>query len=77
MESIFIINKIGTKMMRSYDIGNQGKTSFFITPGSSPVSRTGYEQGNNDWLNIMEFGDKIFNYFKSFEKSVLSKLGVG
>jgi hypothetical protein len=45
--------------------------------GSSPVSRTGYEQENDDWLNIMEFGDKIFNYFKSFEKSVLSKLGVG
>jgi hypothetical protein len=50
---------------------------FFITPGSTPVSRTGYEQGNNDWLNIMEFGDKIFNYLKSFEKSVLSKLDVG
>jgi hypothetical protein len=44
---------------------------------SSPVSRTGYEQGNNDWLNIMEFGDKIFNYIKSFEENVLSKLGVG
>ena len=45
--------------------------------GSSPVSMTGYKQENNDWLNIMEFGDKIFNYFKSFEKSVLIKLGVG
>jgi hypothetical protein len=45
--------------------------------GSSPVSRTGYEQGNDDWLNIMEFGDKIFNYIKSFEKNVLSKLGIG
>ena len=45
--------------------------------GSSPVSRTGYEQGNDDWLNIMKFGDKIFNYIKSFEMNVLSKLGVG
>ena len=45
--------------------------------GSSPVSRTGFEQGNNDWLNIMEFGDKICNYIKSFEKNVLRKLGVG
>jgi predicted transcriptional regulator YdeE len=45
--------------------------------GSSPVSRTGFKQGDDDWLNIMEFGDKIFNYIKSFEKNVLSKLGVG
>ncbi|MCX9074339.1 MAG: hypothetical protein OIN88_06720 [Candidatus Methanoperedens sp.] len=45
--------------------------------GSSPVSRTGYEPGNDDWLNIMGFGDKIFNYIKTFEKVVLSKLGVG
>jgi hypothetical protein len=45
--------------------------------GSSPVSRTGYEQENNDWLNIMEFGDKIVNYIKTFETVVLSKLGVG
>jgi len=28
-------------------------------------------------LNIMGFGDKIFNYIKTFEKVVLSKLGVG
>jgi predicted transcriptional regulator YdeE len=45
--------------------------------GSSPASRTGFKQGDDDWLNIMEFGDKIFNYIKSFEKNVLSKLGVG
>jgi hypothetical protein len=42
MESIFIINKIGTKMIRCYDIGNQGKTPFFISPGwkgpSSPIN---------------------------------------
>jgi hypothetical protein len=45
--------------------------------GSSPVSRTGYEQENNDWLNIMGFGDKIFNYIQSFERNFLSKLGIG
>lgn len=45
--------------------------------GSSPVSRTGYEQENIDWLNIMEFGDKIFNYIKTFDNAVLSRLGIG
>jgi hypothetical protein len=45
--------------------------------GSSPVSRTGFKQGEDDWLNIMELGDKIFKYIQSFEKNVLSKLGVG
>lgn len=45
--------------------------------GSSPASRTGYKQEDDDWLNIMGLGDKIFNYIKTFEKVVLSKLGVG
>lgn len=44
---------------------------------SSPSSRAGYEQGSGDWLNIIGFGDKIFNFIKSFEKAVLTKLGVG
>lgn len=44
---------------------------------SSPGSRTGYEHGDDDWLNIMGFGDKIFNYIQSFEKVVLSKLWIG
>jgi len=45
--------------------------------GSSPGSRARYKQGEDDWLNIMGFGDKILNYIKSFERNVLSKLGIG
>jgi len=41
---------------------------------SSPYSRAGMDHGNDDWLNIMEFGDKIFNFIKSMENSILSKL---
>jgi hypothetical protein len=44
--------------------------------GSSPCSRAGFEQNDHDWLNIMGFGDKIFNYILSFEKAVMSKLGI-
>lgn len=44
--------------------------------GSSPYSRAGLDHGNDDWLNIMEFGDKIYKYFKTIEKAVLSEIGV-
>jgi hypothetical protein len=44
---------------------------------SSPGSRTGYKQEDDDWLNIIGFGDKIFNYIQSVEKVVLTKLGIG
>jgi hypothetical protein len=44
--------------------------------GSSPCSRTGYERGKDDWLNIMGFGNKIFNYIQTFGNAVLRKLGI-
>jgi len=44
-----------------------------MQPGSEEVPK----QEDDDWLNIMGFGDKIFKYIQSFEKVVLSKLGVG
>jgi len=31
---------------------------------------------NDDWLNIMGFGDKIFNFIKTLKNGVLSKLGI-
>jgi hypothetical protein len=43
---------------------------------SSPYSRAGMDHGNDDWLNIMGFGDKIFNFIKTLENVVLSKLGI-
>ncbi len=43
---------------------------------SSPYSRAGMVHGNDDWLNIIEFGDKIFNFIKSVENGILGKLGI-
>ncbi len=43
---------------------------------SSPYSRAGMDHGKNDWLNIIGFGDKIFNFIKSLENCVLSKLSI-
>ena len=43
---------------------------------SSPYSRAGMDHANDDWLNIMGLGDKIFNFIKTLENGVLSKLGI-
>lgn len=44
--------------------------------GSSQYGRTGYEQGDDDGLNIMVFGNKSFNNIQSFEMAILSKLDI-
>lgn len=44
--------------------------------GSSPYSRAGLDHGDNDWLNFMKFGDKLYKHIEAIKKGVLSKLSV-
>ena len=43
---------------------------------SSPYSRAGLDHGEDDWLNIMGFGDKIYKLIKTIDKAILSKIGI-
>lgn len=42
---------------------------------SSPYSRAGLDHGDDDWLNVLEFGDKIYKFIKTIDKAILSKIG--
>jgi hypothetical protein len=42
---------------------------------SSPYSRAGLDHGDDDWLNVLGFGDKIYKFIKTIDKAILSKIG--
>jgi len=40
---------------------------------SSPYSRVGLNHGDDDWLNVLGFGDKIYKFIKTINKRLSEK----